>query len=122
MLYVVGGTVTSAALENVRQEGFINNRTGVPMIAVVITDGLSRRPSLTRFQASLLRREGVQVYAIGIYDNSSLYISVWSTLLVRKVRTSNVPPTLKKDYSTCPRVKDVPFRSFDIACPVLIFQ
>lgn len=65
MLYVVGGTVTSAALEKVRLEGFLNNRTGVPMIAVVITDGLSRLPSLTRFQASLLRREGVQVYAIG---------------------------------------------------------
>lgn len=71
LLYVVGGTMTSDALEKVRLEGFAGNRTGVPMIAVVITDGLSRLPSLTRFQASLLRREGVQVYAIGVGNNTN---------------------------------------------------
>lgn len=76
MLYVVGGTVTSDALEKVRLEGFRDNRTNVPMIAVVLTDGLSRRPSLTRFQASLLRRDGVQVYAIG----TTLIFQFWTLL------------------------------------------
>lgn len=57
--------MTGEALNVVRTEGFVNNRTGVPLITVVITDGLSRYPPLTRFQASLLRREGVDVYAIG---------------------------------------------------------
>ena len=73
MIYVVGGTLTSDALATARQEGFLTNRTGVPMLAVVITDGLSRRPSLTRFQASLLRREGVQVYAIGMFNEPQNY-------------------------------------------------
>ncbi|WAR00541.1 CO6A4-like protein [Mya arenaria] len=66
MQYIVGGTMTADALEKVRLEGFTSNRTGVPMIVVVVTDGLSRYPSLTRFQASLLRREGVDVYAVGV--------------------------------------------------------
>jgi hypothetical protein len=63
--YIVGGTLTSDALEKVRLEGFTSNRTGVPMIAVVVTDGMSRFPPLTRFQASLLRKENVLVYSIG---------------------------------------------------------
>ncbi|XP_045156316.2 matrilin-2-like [Mercenaria mercenaria] len=69
--YVVGGTLTSDALEKVRLEGFTANRTGVPMIAVVVTDGLSRYPPLTRFQASLLRKENVLVYAIGVGNSTN---------------------------------------------------
>lgn len=69
--YVVGGTLTSDALEKVRLEGFAKNRTGVPMIAVVITDGLSRYPPLTRYQASLLRKENVLIYAIGVGNKTN---------------------------------------------------
>jgi len=65
MQYIPGGTMTADALEKVRLEGFTSARPGVPQIVVVVTDGLSRFPSLTRFQASLLRRDGVDVYAIG---------------------------------------------------------
>ncbi|XP_060581689.1 uncharacterized protein LOC132738240 [Ruditapes philippinarum] len=69
--YIVGGTLTSDALEKVRLEGFTSNRTGVPMIAVVVTDGMSRFPPLTRFQASLLRKENVLVYSIGVGNSTN---------------------------------------------------
>ena len=57
--------MTSDALQLVLTEGFKNNRTGVPQIVVVVTDGLSRYPSLTRVRASMLRHNGVQMYAVG---------------------------------------------------------
>lgn len=69
--YIVGGTMTADALAKVRTEGFLSNRTGVPMIAIVVTDGLSRYPPLTRYQASLLRKEGVQVYAVGVGNQTN---------------------------------------------------
>ena len=105
MQYVVGGTLTSDALEKVRQEGFVANRTGVPMIAVVVTDGMSRYPPLTRFQASLLRKENVLVYSIGkLYKNFLLcsYISiklylVYTELYLVYAEFISPPPPLKEE-------------------------
>lgn len=65
MEYIVGGTITHQALATVRQEGFGAPRPGVPRIAIVITDGLSRYPAYTRREASLLRDAGITVYSVG---------------------------------------------------------
>ena len=64
--YIIGSTQTADALETLRKEGFTNRRPGVPTLAVVITDGLSRYPSLTKVRAALLRDMGVLMYAIGM--------------------------------------------------------
>ena len=65
--YIIGSTQTAEALETLRKEGFTDRRTGVPTITVVITDGLSRYPSLTKVRAALLRDMGVLMYAVGQY-------------------------------------------------------
>lgn len=73
MIYVKGGTMTHAALEEVRNEGFVNNRTGVPHLVIVLTDGLSRLPGLTKLRAAYLREMGLQVYAIGVGNHTNPY-------------------------------------------------
>lgn len=68
--YIIGSTQTAEALETLKNEGFTDQRTGVPKIAVVITDGLSRYPSLTKVRAALLRQMGVLMYAIGVGNST----------------------------------------------------
>ena len=83
--YIIGSTQTADALETLRKEGFTNRRPGVPTLAVVITDGLSRYPSLTKVRAALLRDMGVLMYAIGMFNqvchlNASLSnLCIWET-------------------------------------------
>ncbi|KAL4227323.1 collagen [Mactra antiquata] len=102
--YVIGGTMTGDALNTVRTEGFLNNRTGVPMLAVVITDGLSRFPPLTRFQANLLRREGVDLYAIGVgsYANHEELFNIASSPEEKHLFEFGDFDTLNADNITLP--------------------
>ncbi|XP_053405497.1 matrilin-2-like [Mercenaria mercenaria] len=64
--YSGGGTATSDALKLMRTEGFDRERPDAPDIAIVITDGLSKYPKITRTQANLAKSEGITVFSIGI--------------------------------------------------------
>ncbi|WAR00542.1 COCA1-like protein [Mya arenaria] len=64
--YSGGGTSTSEALELMRGEGFDGERPGAPDIAIVITDGLSKYPMLTKFQADRAKNESISMFSIGI--------------------------------------------------------
>ncbi|XP_052797297.1 collagen alpha-4(VI) chain-like [Mya arenaria] len=65
--YTQGSTDTAAAMEMLRQEGFTNERTNDPNIAIVITDGYSRDPKNTLRQAQLAKEsDNVTLIAIGI--------------------------------------------------------
>ena len=70
--YVGVGTNTSGALDEVRLNGFIEERgarpkiLGVPRIAIVVTDGYSFEPEKTIAAADWLHENNVIVYAIGI--------------------------------------------------------
>lgn len=45
---------------------FCRERPDAPDIVVVITDGLSKYPSITRVQANLAKSEGITMFSIGI--------------------------------------------------------
>ncbi|KAL4227324.1 biological adhesion [Mactra antiquata] len=64
--YSGGGTTTSDALRLLRSEGFEGERPDAPDIAIVITDGLSKYPLITRAQADLAKQEGITMFSIGI--------------------------------------------------------
>ena len=50
---------------------FFRERPLAPDIAIVITDGLSKFPQLTRVQAQLARAEGIAMFSIGIGNETS---------------------------------------------------
>ncbi|KAK3605644.1 hypothetical protein CHS0354_032596 [Potamilus streckersoni] len=64
--YTIGGTNTADALQLMRLEGFDRERPAAPNIGIVITDGLSKYPSLTKAQAELAKNDGITLFAIGI--------------------------------------------------------
>lgn len=64
--YSGGGTSTSDALELMRLEGFDRERPDAPDVAIVITDGLSKYPQLTRVQAELAKKDEITIFSIGI--------------------------------------------------------
>lgn len=64
--YLRGGTDTGFALKNIREYGFRLARSNVAHILIVVTDGLSRDPSDTLLQASLLKEIGINIFAIGV--------------------------------------------------------
>lgn len=67
--YRTGITNTAAALNMLRREisPKVDVRDG-PVVAIVITDGLSRDTSATRDEAKRLHALGVNVYAVGVGD------------------------------------------------------
>ncbi|XP_029656962.2 matrilin-2 [Octopus sinensis] len=67
--YSNGATNTHLALNYLKRHAFQSRAGGrklIPQIAIVITDGRSTHPKLTRDTARILKHSGIQVYAIGI--------------------------------------------------------
>ncbi|KAL3865535.1 hypothetical protein ACJMK2_042911, partial [Sinanodonta woodiana] len=64
--YTTGGTNTADAIQLMRSEGFDRERPAAPNIGIVITDGLSKYPTLTKGQAELARNDGITLFAIGV--------------------------------------------------------
>lgn len=66
--YVSGRTNTSDALRFVRQYGFSKERTreNAVKLAIILTDGISRRPLLTKKESNLCRDQGIHLFAVGI--------------------------------------------------------
>ncbi|XP_048238948.1 collagen alpha-1(XII) chain-like [Haliotis rufescens] len=64
-----GNTKTDEALDYVRDEMFAREngaREGVTHIAVILTDGESDDTELTKVSASLAKKDGIQIFAIGV--------------------------------------------------------
>ncbi|CAC5383549.1 COL6A [Mytilus coruscus] len=70
MPYSTGNTNTHKALELLNKFGFTANFGGrgnrVPKIAIVITDGTSRQPTLTRTLAIKAKNQGIMMFSIGV--------------------------------------------------------
>ena len=49
-----------------------SERPDAPDIAIVITDGLSKFPTLTRIQSDLAKQEEISMFSIGIGNDTSL--------------------------------------------------
>lgn len=66
--YVSGRTNTSDALRFIRQYGFSKQRTreDAVKLAIVLTDGISRSPLVTKKESNLCREQGIHLFAIGI--------------------------------------------------------
>ena len=68
--YLASTTNTADALHTLINQGFVGARPvaqGVPRIAMVVTDGMSDNPALTKTAAEALRRvPSITTYAIGI--------------------------------------------------------
>ncbi|XP_062612726.1 collagen alpha-1(XII) chain-like [Saccostrea cucullata] len=60
------GTGTHKALKRMRDMFGERGRPEVPHIGVVITDGLSVSPYLTKEEAKRVHQDGVEVFAVGI--------------------------------------------------------
>ncbi|KAK3096918.1 hypothetical protein FSP39_004752 [Pinctada imbricata] len=67
-----GETNTGKAIAFLRNTGFssVNSRPGVAHIAIVITDGQSMRPNVTKHEARLAHKEGIYIFAVGVGDIS----------------------------------------------------
>lgn len=78
MPYSTGNTNTHKALEILNKFAFTPNFGGrgnrVPKIAIVITDGSSRQPTLTRTLAIKAKQQGIMMFSIGKIYN------VWRSL------------------------------------------
>ncbi|XP_071179460.1 collagen alpha-6(VI) chain-like isoform X1 [Mytilus edulis] len=70
MPYSTGNTNTHKALEILNKFAFTPNFGGrgnrVPKIAIVITDGSSRQPTLTRTLAIKAKQQGIMMFSIGV--------------------------------------------------------
>ena len=68
--YLGSGTNTADALYTLINQGYVGARPvaqGVPRVAMVVTDGMSDNPALTKTAAEALRRvPSITTYAIGI--------------------------------------------------------
>ena len=67
--YIGGGTNTASAIDLLRTEGFTSangGRSGVPHVAIVITDGRSNSYSQTVAAAASAHNEGIIMFAVGI--------------------------------------------------------
>ncbi|XP_036356789.1 neurogenic locus notch homolog protein 1 isoform X6 [Octopus sinensis] len=70
--YGKGGTMTHLALNSLRVRSFTNkygDRKNVQNIAILMTDGISNKPSRTKIAAEKLRETGAMVFAIGIRNS-----------------------------------------------------
>ena len=63
-----GGTRTYNAIEKMHYEMFSSSlaRSGVPRIAIIITDGESEDTDLTREAAKTARDDGIIMFAVGV--------------------------------------------------------
>ena len=72
--YNSGGTRTDLALKHVATNSFTSaagDRPGVANILIVMTDGQSNQPTLTRQEANKLHQKNIKVFAIGIGSGAS---------------------------------------------------
>ena len=72
LVYTHGGTETHKALQLLYQSIIRNNSTS-PKVAVVITDGASFQPDLTKAAAKLLKDSGVILIVLGVGDDLNPY-------------------------------------------------
>ena len=72
LVYTHGGTETHKALELLYQS-VIHNDTTSPKVAIVITDGASFQPDLTKTAAQQVKDSGVIIFAVGIGDDFNPY-------------------------------------------------
>lgn len=63
-----GGTQTHLALKHAREKSFLDARSGISKIAVVMTDGKSDNRAETLDEASQLRNSGVIIFSVGVGD------------------------------------------------------
>ena len=101
--YISGGTRTDLALNYARDTSFsigAGDRPEVPNILIVITDGKSNEPELTRQEADILRQLGVKVFAVGIgtgVDDTELGHIASAEQYVFKIENFDAFETLKEE-------------------------
>lgn len=67
---MTGNTYTDKALEIMTQQSFTTSsgaRAGVPRVAIVITDGVSRDRDRTQEMARNAKDQGITLFAIGTF-------------------------------------------------------
>ena len=62
---ILGNTATDLALDLLRVDGYEGDRADAPNIAIVVTDGYSTSPDLTKVAAQNLKDENIITFAIG---------------------------------------------------------
>ena len=101
--YIFGGTRTDLALKYAVENSFsiwAGDRPDVPNILIVITDGKSNEPELTRQEADILHQLGVKVFAIGIgtgVDDTELGHIASAEQYVFKIENFDAFETLKEE-------------------------
>lgn len=60
------GTNTDLGIEKMRQLFEASPREGVPLVGIVVTDGISKYPKKTANQAALAKEFGVNMYSVGV--------------------------------------------------------
>ena len=75
--YTGGGTNTGAAISTCIQQfntsyGARPKSSGIPRIAIVVTDGRSNNPTTTISAAEMAHSEGILSYAVGVGDNVNM--------------------------------------------------
>ena len=70
--YTHGGTETHKALQ-LLHKSVIRNNTSSPQVAIVITDGSSWHPDLTKHWAEQLKKLGIVIYVVGVGDDFNPY-------------------------------------------------
>ena len=101
--YIFGGTRTDLALKYATENSFTvasGDRPEVPNILIVITDGKSNEPELTRQEAGILLQLGVKVFAVGIgtgVDDTELGHIASAEQYVFKIENFDAFETLKEE-------------------------
>nr|XP_022308913.1 protein PIF-like [Crassostrea virginica] len=98
------GTGTHKALKRMREMFRERGRPEVPRIGVVITDGLSVSPYLTKEEARLLHLDGIVTFAVGIEGDKTFqteleYIASSAENVLRVVDFDALP--LNLSYTLC---------------------
>ena len=104
--YIFGGTRTDLALKYATENSFTvasGDRPEVPNILIVITDGKSNEPELTRQESDILHQLGVKVFAVGIgtgVDDTELGHIASSEQYVFKIENFDAFETLKEELQS----------------------
>ena len=107
------GTGTHKALKRMREMFRERGRPEVPRIGVVITDGLSVSPYLTKEEARLLHLDGIVTFAVGIEGDKTFqteleYIASSAENVLRVVDFDALP--LNLSYTLCSSKKFLFYR------------
>ncbi|ESO83272.1 hypothetical protein LOTGIDRAFT_236719 [Lottia gigantea] len=66
------GTNTALAIAEMNQMIDVYGRDGVPKVGIVITDGISKDPNATVYQASLAHQRNIDLFAVGVTEKVNL--------------------------------------------------